>query len=223
MPFSLQSIWLPLAALFGAKSDGRLASTLSGRGGLRRSLSVMDEEVSGAPASAPASDLPLRLAAEPLDMERELVVAVQGFAKLAADYQVQLEVAIQPDLTVWADRNALQMVVAASLRTALGRSAGGRVLVGAGRHGGRVRICVLDDGSAVDRAVQEAQLRDAARLIALQGGTLEVNVRKGVGTTVVIRLPEPAAMPASADPAPASVESIVARPALPSIMPAAVE
>jgi hypothetical protein len=86
-----------------------------------------------------------------------------------------------------------------------------------------VRICVLDDGSAVDRAVQEAQLRDAARLIALQGGTLEVNVRKGVGTTVVIRLPEPAAMPASADPAPASVESIVARPALPSIMPAAVE
>ena len=77
------------------------------------------------------------------------------------------------------------------------------MLLGAGRHGGRVQVSVLDDGLPTDRAVQEAELRDAARLVALHGGTLEVNVRANAGTTVVIRLPEPAAAPASA-PVPAS-------------------
>jgi hypothetical protein len=91
------------------------------------------------------------------------------------------------------------------------------VLVGAGRHGGRVRISVLDDGTSGDRPVQEAQLREAARLVALQGGTLEVNVRKEAGTTVEIRLPEPAAVPASAGPISVPVETGGSQPAARSV------
>jgi signal transduction histidine kinase len=88
------------------------------------------------------------------------------------------------------------------LDNAIRHSEGGRVLVAAGRHGGRVQIAVLDDGAAVERAEQEAHLRGAERLLALQGGTIEVSVRPGAGSTVVIRLPEPAAArPTQAAPA----------------------
>jgi len=146
----------------------------------------------------PSGHAPLRLEAERLDAERELVSAVQDIVGLAAERLVRLEAAIQPDLTIWADKAALRRMLAAPLRAAVARSPGGRVLLGAGRHGGRVQVSVLDDGPPTDRAVQEAELREAARLAALHGGTLEVNVRANAGTTVVIRLPEPAAAPASA-------------------------
>ncbi|MBV8869011.1 MAG: HAMP domain-containing histidine kinase [Acetobacteraceae bacterium] len=155
----------------------------------------MAEHVTDLPPSEPT---PLRLAAERLDAERELVSIVQDIAGLAAERLVRLESAIQPDLTLWADKAALRQMLAAPLRAAVARSPGGRVLLGAGRHGGRVQVSVLDDGLPADRAVQEAALRDAARLVALHGGTLEVNVRANAGTTVVIRLPEPAAASASA-------------------------
>ncbi len=35
-------------------------------------------------------------------------------------------------------------------------------------------------------------MRDAERLVALQGGSLEITVRPGAGTIVTARLPEPA-------------------------------
>ena len=67
----------------------------------------------------------------------------------------------------------------------------GRVLLSAIRLGGRVQIAVIDDGDGPAAAVQEAALRDMAQLVALQGGTIDVESRRGEGTTVLVRLPEP--------------------------------
>ena len=203
MSFSWQNVWLPFVTLSGVASGTLLAGGLARRAAPRPSSAVdsaVAEHVTDLPPSEPT---PLRLAAERLDAERELVSIVQDIAGLAAERLVRLESAIQPDLTLWADKAALRQMLAAPLRAAVARSPGGRVLLGAGRHGGRVQVSVLDDGLPADRAVQEAELRDPARLVALHGGTLEVNVRANAGTTVVIRLPEPAAAPASA-PVPAS-------------------
>ncbi len=197
--FAWQTIWLPLATLSSLASGALLAGGFAGRRGAPRLPSVAgDAEMPAAPATPPSDAAPLRLTSEQLDVERELVAAVQGFAGFAADRLIRLEIAIQPGLAVRADRSALRQIIAGPLRSALDRSACGRVLVGAGRHGGRVQISVLDDGIPVDRVVQEAQLRGATRLVALQGGTLDVNVRANAGTTVVIRLLEAAGAPAPA-------------------------
>ena len=204
MSFSWQNVWLPFVTLSGVASGTFLAGGLARRAAPRPSGATASAGVGHVTDSPPSEPTPLRLAAERLDAEPELVSAVQDIADLAAERLVRLEAAIQPGLTLWADKAALRLMLAAPLRAAVARSPGGRVLLGAGRHGGRVQVSVLDDGLPADRAVQEAELRDAARLVALHGGTLEVNVRANAGTTVVIRLPEPAAAPTGA-PAPASV------------------
>ncbi len=216
MPFPWQNIWLPLAALSGVASGALLASGFAGRRGASRPLGALGD----AEMPAPFADPPLRLASEQLDVERELIATVQGFIGFAARGDIQLELAIQPRLAVWADKGALRQIVSAPLRAALERSPGGRVLVGAARHGGRVQISVLDDGAPIERAVQEGQLREAARLVALQGGTLDVNVRANAGTTVVIRLPEPVAAPA---PASGPVQTSAPQPASQAVAPVEME
>jgi len=196
--FLCQNVWLPFVALSGVASG-----TLLARGLARGAAPLPSHTLASAKAEhvtdlPPSGGAPLRLEAERLDGERELVSVVQDIASLAAERLVRLEAAIQPDLAIWADRAALRQMLAAPLRAAVARSPGGRVLLGDGRHGGRVQVSVVDDGPPTDRAVQEADLREAARLAALHGGTLEVNVGASVSTTVVIRLPEPAGVPASA-------------------------
>ncbi len=134
-----------------------------------------------------------------IDLAAELRTVMHEHEPLATVWQARLEIAAEPDLIVRADSGVLRRVVAEALANAIGHAAGGRVLVAAGRHGGRVQVSILDDGPTIEREEQEANLRDAAQLVALQGGTLDVDVRKGAGTKVVIRLPEPAAPRAEAD------------------------
>ncbi|HJS88211.1 MAG TPA: hypothetical protein VJ779_22395 [Acetobacteraceae bacterium] len=199
MSFSWQNVWLPFVTLSGAASGALLVSGFARREPARRSGAHGSIGVSDGPNVPPPHGLgTLRTTAELLDAEREIVAAAQEVAALAAESSVRLETAIQPGLTVWADQAGLRRMLAAPLRAAIARSGGGRVLVGAGRHGGRMQISVLDDGVPTDRAIQEAELREVAGLIALRGGTLEVSVRANAGTAVVIRLPEPAAAPAPA-------------------------
>ncbi len=214
MSLSWQNVWVSLAALSGVASGTLLAGGFARRGAARRSGALVDTAAPNVPSVTPSGNAPLRLAGEPLDAERELISVAQDVAGAAMARSVRLETAIQPGLTVWADKAALREMLAAPLRAAIARSGGGRVLVGAGRRGGRTQISVLDDGLLLDRAVQEAELREAAHLAALHGGTFEVNVRTNAGTAVVIRLPEPAAVPARApvsdgtpEPAPQPVES----------------
>lgn len=207
------ALWLPLAALAGVVTIGLLAGGVVARRKARpRSFSAEPPGAAPAEATAHGSAFvlgPAPLAAGQLDVGLELRACVQAHDAAAIGRHLRLETAIQPGLTVRADRGALCQAISDVLENAISHSGGGRVLVAAGRHGGRVQIAVLDDGAAVDRAEHEAHLRGAERLLALQGGTIEVSVRAGAGSTVVIRLPEPgpnrAAQPAttaSAAPAP---------------------
>jgi signal transduction histidine kinase len=126
-----------------------------------------------------------------LDVAAEMRDVLHLMAAEAARHLVQLEFAVQPDLSVRSDRIALRTVLAELLRNAIRHTPGGRVLLSATRLGGRVQIAVIDDGVGPDAAVQEAALREIAQLVALQGGNVEVESHQGEGTTVLVRLPEP--------------------------------
>jgi signal transduction histidine kinase len=128
-----------------------------------------------------------------LDVATELRDALAQMAGEAAAHMVQLEFAVQPDLSVHADPLALRMVLSELVGSAMRHAPGGRVLVSATRLGGRVQIAVIDDGAGPEAAVQQAALREVAELVALQGGTMDVEAHAGEGTSVVVRLLEPAA------------------------------
>jgi signal transduction histidine kinase len=126
-----------------------------------------------------------------LDVAAEVRDVLAQMAAEAARHLVRLEFAVQPELSVHADRLALRAVLSELVGNAVQHAPGGRVLVSAIRLGGRVQIAVIDDGAGPEAAVQEAALREVVQVVALQGGTIDVEVHAGEGTTVLVRLPEP--------------------------------
>lgn len=204
---AFQALWLPVIVLSGVATGAFLAGGVAGR---RRKAEVDPATTRTLPASVAG---PRPFASDQLDLEAELHAVLQAHDAQAIERHVRLEIAVQPGLTVRADPVALRGIVSDLLANAIGHTVEGRVLLGAGRHGGRVRISVVDDGTPVGRAEQEAHLRDAERLVALQGGTLEITVRPGSGTVAAIRLPEPApnATPARAQAAAPTTETVLAR------------
>jgi hypothetical protein len=124
-----------------------------------------------------------------LDVEHEVWAAVAQLQEMAHRHQVELQVAVQPKLAMWADPCALQQMLVGILSQAIERAEGGAVLVSAGWHGGRVQVTVMDDGSAGDHATLLGLLREVAQCAALQGGTFEIECRKLSGTRAVLRMP----------------------------------
>jgi signal transduction histidine kinase len=124
-----------------------------------------------------------------LDVAAEARDVLRQVDSLAAQQLVDLEFAIQPDLTVRADRRAFREMLSDLLRTAIEQAPCGHVLLGAGRTAGRVDIVVSDDGGKPNREMRLSKLRSAERLAALHGATMEVDVRIDQGTTVTLRLP----------------------------------
>ncbi len=127
-----------------------------------------------------------------LDVTTEVRHVLETLAPEAARHLVQLEIAVAPDISLHADRAAMRALLTLLAHHAI-RQAGGRVLLCAAMLGGRMQIAVTDDGAGPELAVQQAMLRPAAELVALQGGTLEIQAQAGEGTTVVVRLPEASA------------------------------
>lgn len=211
----LYELWLPLAMLSGVAMGALLAGGFIGRRHGR--LAVTEPR-----ALAAMTVTPRPLPAGQVDLDAELRAAAASHEGSARRLNIRLEVAVQPDLTVRADPAALRQIVSSLLENAINHSAGGGVLLSAGRHGGRVRIAVLDDGAPVDRSEQEANLRDAERLAAMQGGTLEIIVSPGSGTTVAVRLPEPGGAGTARTAHTASQEPQTAAPAAPTRAAAAV-
>ncbi len=125
-----------------------------------------------------------------LEVESEIRSALREFEAHCARRPLRLEIGLEPGLQLRADRRALRSALRSLIDHGLSQ-ANSRLLVSASRHGGRVQICVTDDGAGTDRALQQSRLRDAERMIALQGGTIEVRTRSGAGTTVVLRMAEP--------------------------------
>ncbi len=127
--------------------------------------------------------------ARELDVAHEVAGALGQLQAMAHRHQAELQVAVQPKLTMWADPSALQQMLVGLLSQAIARAAGGAVLVSAGWHGGRVQVTVVDDGPAADHATLLGLLREVEQGAALQGGTFEIDCRKGSGTRVVLRMP----------------------------------
>ena len=107
----------------------------------------------------------------------------------AARHLTRLTVAAAPGLTLRADPAALGQALQDIVGGAIRRSPHGRVLVCAALHGGRVQVSVADEGTGAGEDAL-AELSEATRtILALHGGTLEVESAAGEGTTFRFTLP----------------------------------
>jgi hypothetical protein len=126
-----------------------------------------------------------------LDVAAEVRDVLQHMAPEAARGRMRLEMAVQPDLAVHADKLALRTLLGDLVRNAMMHAPAGQVLLSAARFGGRVEIAVTDDGAGTEAEMRQAALREAGQLVALHGGSIHIDARPGEGTTVLVRLPEP--------------------------------
>jgi signal transduction histidine kinase len=133
-----------------------------------------------------------------LDTKSEVLGAVRQVEDLARRRKVRMQVAIQSDLAVWAEPLWFRKALNGLLENAIEQAPCGKVMIGGMRQGGRIQIAVLDDGEGEDGLEQQAVLRWVARIITMQGGTLDIESRRGVGTLVVMRMPEPLPAPGTA-------------------------
>jgi hypothetical protein len=176
---------------------------LLGWRGRQRVVIAMSAPSSPAQKLARHGELPLMtFESRELDVEQEVARALAQLQELAHLHRIELQVAVQPQLAMWADPCALQQMLLGVLSQAMERADGAAILVSAGWHGGRVQVAVMDDGPAGDHATLISQLREVAQCTALQGGTLEIECRKLSGNKVVLRMPGPvaqAAVPTDAD------------------------
>lgn len=195
LPFGL---W-PLAAIAGAGAAWMVRAcvlaVLRDRTRSRAPLSKSEEYVAHRPLVA-------SFGSTGLDVEVEALAALRQVDALAARNRVQLQIAVQPYLAVHADPCGFRRALVAVLEKAIAHAPCGKVMLGGTRHGGRIQIAVLDDGHGPDRQTQEAALRPVERIVALHGGTLQIEVRPGQGSLVILRLPEPAAAQAKPTTAP---------------------
>jgi hypothetical protein len=148
-----------------------------------------------------------------LDVECELREAVRHVANDTIGQDVRFELAVQPGLRLKADPGTLRSVVLSLLRGAVRDGRCQSILISAMRQSGRVRIAVSDDAPEAATRKREAELRDASQMIALQGGSMQIEAHSDGGTTVALRLPVPhgPVLQPSARPA-ADVEPLHARP-----------
>lgn len=145
---------------------------------------------------APRRPAPIVLDPPPMavghfDLDLELRIILSSLESDASLLGCTLELAVEPGLVVRADCSTVRQATTLAVANALARASGGRVLVAAGRHGGRLQISVVDDAEPTERPMIEAALRPAAQVCAMQGGTLEVHTIPGSGTRVLIRFPDP--------------------------------
>lgn len=122
------------------------------------------------------------------------------FHPLLVGRGAHVDVAIQSALTADFDRDLFRSVLPVMLDSAVRATSDGNLLVTAMRFGGWVQIVVSDDGVADDRAAREGDLRASSHLVAMRGGSLDVDTRRGEGTTTTLRLPVSVAGAALADP-----------------------
>lgn len=173
----LRSVWTPAVRVAVPAPEASLPSV----GTLARPPEIQGAADSGL-AGSPGGGR--------LDVEREVRLILAGLAEFAAARRVRLEFAVQPDLSLRTDRAAFDQAVTGLVSHAAAQAPCGRVLVTGLRHGGRVQVAVLDDGIGADRTTQASALRDTERLVAMQGGTLDIIHQPGEGTTVQARWPD---------------------------------
>ncbi|MSP01747.1 MAG: HAMP domain-containing histidine kinase [Acetobacteraceae bacterium] len=127
--------------------------------------------------------------AERLDLPVLLRAVADSLEPLARSHHTRISLAVSPGRTVHASGEALRSALRATIETAIRAATGGRVLISVLPLGTQLHILVTDDGAHSVRATRESMAREAASAIALQGGSLAVEARRGHGTTVTLRLP----------------------------------
>ena len=126
-----------------------------------------------------------------LNVEHEVREAV---ARVAADREstgTWIDLAVQPGLWVRADTGTVRAMLMELLLCAMRDASCRRVLLSAVQQSGRVRIAVTDDGLAATTESRAYELRHIGDLVALQGGSMQIDVYPDQGTTVALGLPIP--------------------------------
>ena len=126
-------------------------------------------------------------------LDQELRTAAAQARGEAAPRVARMEFAVREGLMLRTNRSALRAALTEVVGFALRDPSCGRVLLAATRQAGRVRIAVTDDSVATAKTAREAALRGASETIAMQGGSLHIDVRPGEGTTVALHFPIPLA------------------------------
>jgi signal transduction histidine kinase len=140
-----------------------------------------------------ADPVDIRIASAAADLEAALRQAVESVAAAARSRWVRLELAVAMRMTVPMSPGVLQTALRDTLLTVIDAVPGGQVLVTAATFGSHLHICITDDGPGKDQQVREASMRQTEASIALQGGSIIVEAQPGRGTSILIRLPMPAA------------------------------
>ena len=126
-------------------------------------------------------------------LDRELRTAAAQALGEAAPCVARMEFAVREGLMLRTNRAAFRAALTEVVACALRDPSCGRVLLVATRQIGRVRIAVTDDCVATAKTAREAALRSVSETVAMQGGSLHVEVRPGEGTTIALHFPIPLA------------------------------
>jgi two-component system cell cycle sensor histidine kinase PleC len=153
----------------------------------------------------------MRLAQEALDLERLLGEAVRVVSGRAEEKSISLVSRVEPGIGMVADRRAVKQIVLNLLSNAVKFTPeGGRIRLRGRATSASVIVAIADDGIGIPAEALkrlgrpfeqvESQLTKSHQgsglglaisksLTELQGGTLRIRSKPGVGTLVLIRLP----------------------------------
>ncbi len=162
----------------------------------------------------------IRLTPEAVDLEPILADCQRVVSTRASEKRLNLNVEIEPDLVLNADRRALKQIALNLLSNAVKfTSEGGAVTVYGRERGGMVTIAIKDNGIGIPKTALrklgrpfeqvESQLTKkypgsglglaiAKSLAELHGGDMRIRSTLGTGTIVVVRLPRQARIAARA-------------------------
>ena len=175
-----------------AQADPGVAGTgIAGMGGAGAGMAMALTPHGAPPNGAPPNGARTLASDGTTDLAEEMVAALLQARAAAGRAGVRLVSALEPGLVVRGGVRPVREVLEAMLAGAIAATPCGEVLATARRQGANAVLAVLDDGGGADAPAREAFLRDAARAIALRGGSLEISAAGTEGVTVALRLPLP--------------------------------
>ncbi|SHO64889.1 Signal transduction histidine kinase [Pseudoxanthobacter soli DSM 19599] len=155
----------------------------------------------------------------PVDVARTIEAAVEGLRDRLREAKLSLEIRVPPDVgTFVGDEKRVRQVLFNLVSNAISHSrGGGRIEIACAREGEGVRIAVKDTGTGIpadrldqvfERFVSDGRgnaglgLSIVKSFVELHGGSVRIDSKEGVGTTVICRFParpDPAAVARSGD------------------------
>lgn len=123
------------------------------------------------------------------DLRAMVLAVLRDLEQAAALRLVQVRIALAEEMTAAVATPVLQESIHAVIAAAIGRAAGGAVLITGQRSGSVLEVAVLDDGAARPRETLLTAMRPIAERLAAHGCALDVPSGNGDGSTVILRIP----------------------------------